>query len=233
MSKYPAKVFLLISFIVLSSIIISSCEQSHIEEKQIIATVDGEEITLEEFKLFYELDPNFGLDSSGLPALRDELLYFAHQKLTLRKAENEGLTTDPVFKMAIEWEKKQAMLREFYRLQILNPIEISEEELRKIYENENVQVHVQQLFSKTRMGIDIVQEELRNGKTFHEIAPFIYKDSSLAANGGDLGWLKAGELEEKFSDAVLPLKKDEISPVVETKFGFHIIKLVNKKSKKC
>ena len=119
------------SFLLFSILVLISCDKTPAETDQIIATVDGENISLTDFKLFYELDPNFGIDSSGFPALRDELYYFVHQKLALRKAGQEGLTSDPVFLMAVEWEKKQAMLRELYRIKVQNSIEISEEEMRK------------------------------------------------------------------------------------------------------
>lgn len=219
-------------FLFFSIFVLISCDKTPAETDQIIATVDGDNISLTDFKLFYELDPNFGIDSSGLPALRDELYYFIHQKLALRKAGQEGLTSDPVFLMAVEWEKKQAMLRELYRIKVQNSIEISEEELRQKYKNDNVRVHVKQLFSRSENEIKSIQSQLKNGRKFEEIAPAIFKDSVLAANGGDLGWIEVGELEDDFAAAVLRLKKDEISDIVKTKFGFHIIKLLNKKSQK-
>ena len=227
-SLLPFNTLLLLLFI----LVVNSCDKTPAETDQIIATVDGENIFLTDFKLFYELDPNFGIDSSGLPALRDELYFFIHQKLALRKAGQEGLTGDPVFLMAVEWEKKQAMLRELYRIKVQNSIEVSEEELRQKYKKDNIRVHVKQLFSRSEKEIKSIQSQLKNGRKFEDIAPTIFKDSTLAANGGDLGWIEVGELEEDFAVAVLRLKKDEVSDIVKTKFGYHIIKLLNKKSQK-
>ena len=50
-----------------------SCDKSKTDKKEILATVNDRDITLNEFRLFYELDPNFGIDSSGYNALSDEL----------------------------------------------------------------------------------------------------------------------------------------------------------------
>lgn len=206
-----------------------SCESQKQVKEEIIATVDGRLITVNEFRIFYELDPNFGLDSSGVSALKDELDFFISQIRALRFAQENGLTKDSVFVKAADWEKRQAMLRELHRQQIADKVEVKDEELRQRYLEENMQVHVKQLFNKSRKEILQYKKELEAGVPFARIASKAFKDSTLAANGGDLGWIKLSELDENFGQAVLKLKKGQTSGIVQTRFGFHIIRLIDEK----
>lgn len=67
-----------------------------------------------------------------------------------------------------------------------------------------------------------IQKKLQEGKSFEEMA----KDYSLcssAARGGDLGEFPKGRMVPAFEKALLNLKKDEISGIVKTQFGYHLI----------
>jgi peptidyl-prolyl cis-trans isomerase D len=69
-------------------------------------------------------------------------------------------------------------------------------------------------------------------QTFAEIARQHSQDPGSAANGGDLGFFGRNMMVKAFEDAVFNMKPDEISDIVETDFGFHIIKLTSIKDAK-
>ncbi len=212
-------------------IIIFSCTKKE-EPKNIIARVDDRIITLEEFRLFYELDPNFGIDSTGYPALVDALNKFMDQIIACKKARREGLLNDPAIKRAIEWEKRQAMLRRFYREKIGSQIEISDTELHEAYRDYNSEVHVRHLFTNDYAQALDWYKQLKSGSTtFEALAQQAFSDTILARNGGDLGWIKSGELDADFADGVRILSENEISAPVKTKWGYHVIQLINHKKK--
>lgn len=71
-----------------------------------------------------------------------------------------------------------------------------------------------------------VLQRLRNGADFGETAVSV-SQSETALEGGDLGWRKAAQLPSLFADVVRKMKPDDISDVIRSPSGFHIIKLVD------
>ena len=68
------------------------------------------------------------------------------------------------------------------------------------------------------------------GEDFAELATRFSQDPGSKDNGGDLGWFRRGDLEESFDEAAFNLAVNEISPPVESPFGFHIIQVNRRRS---
>lgn len=75
-------------------------------------------------------------------------------------------------------------------------------------------------------------EAKKNPDRFADLAKKNSDDKSNAPNGGDLDWFTRGAMTKPFEDAVFSMKKGEVSGVVETDFGYHIIKLTDVKAPK-
>lgn len=82
---------------------------------------------------------------------------------------------------------------------------------------------------EARTKIDMVLKQAREGADFATLAREHSQDGS-ASNGGDLNYFRKGQMVGPFEQAVMALKVGEISGVVETQFGFHVIKLTDKRA---
>ena len=102
-------------------------------------------------------------------------------------------------------------------------------ELIKNSKIEDLQNNKKELRGKAREKILKIQEQLKGGVDIEELAKKHSHDESTSKNGGDLGFFYAEAVEKTFTDAVSKLKVGEISDIVETKFGFHVIKLTETK----
>lgn len=77
-----------------------------------------------------------------------------------------------------------------------------------------------------------IQKLLQDGQDFSELAVKYSQDPSVKVNKGDLGWTSRGDFVPEFEQAAYALKTGEISDVVQSQFGFHIIQLLDRQGEK-
>jgi peptidyl-prolyl cis-trans isomerase D len=77
-----------------------------------------------------------------------------------------------------------------------------------------------------------ILQRLKNGEKFEELAKMFSEDNSTAKKGGELGYFKKGDMVKPFEEAAFSLKPGEISSIVKTQFGFHIIKVEDVKDER-
>jgi parvulin-like peptidyl-prolyl isomerase len=194
--------------VILMIIGIFACEKT---DKYLLAVVSEKKITLEEFRLFYELDPNFGIDSTGINALRDELKKYIDRYVAKEKAEKDNLWEDPTYKKALDWEINQIQLRQLYREVVETPIRISEEEIREEFIKQSIQVNIRHLYSDNLDQATKWYKTLQRGESFENLAAESFTDTLLANNGGDLGWLSLSDFDDNLAREISLLSANEIS----------------------
>ena len=82
--------------------------------------------------------------------------------------------------------------------------------------------------AEAKKKIDSIQAKVQKGEDFGALAKK-YSEGPSASKGGDLGYFARGQMVKPFEDATFALKPGEVSGVVETKFGYHLIKVTDKK----
>ena len=97
----------------------------------------------------------------------------------------------------------------------LNP-EMSSEEINKIKDK----------------ALNVLNDIKKNPKMFKDAATKYSQDTESAKNGGDLGFFSRGDMTKVFEDVVYSMSKNEVSDLVQTEFGYHIIMLTDIKGKK-
>ena len=77
-----------------------------------------------------------------------------------------------------------------------------------------------------------IQELIRRGEDFGELAKRYSEDPGSARNGGELGFVEKGTLFQSFEEVAFQLEPNEVSDVVETPVGFHLIQMIEKRGEK-
>jgi peptidyl-prolyl cis-trans isomerase SurA len=77
-----------------------------------------------------------------------------------------------------------------------------------------------------------IKEKVDSGEDFSELAKAYSEDPATAPRGGDLGFIKRGDLVTEFEEVAFNLEPGEISDIVETQFGFHLIKMIERRGEK-
>jgi peptidyl-prolyl cis-trans isomerase SurA len=83
--------------------------------------------------------------------------------------------------------------------------------------------------AEARQKLLDIRSQILAGKSFNILATLYSEDTESAKTGGEIGFLTRGELEKEYADAAFSLTKNNVSKIVETKFGFHIIQLIDRK----
>jgi parvulin-like peptidyl-prolyl isomerase len=86
-------------------------------------------------------------------------------------------------------------------------------------------INFRQVVTSTAEEAKTVVAALKAGGRFSELAKQ-YSTAPEAENGGEVGWVAAGQLEESMEKAIFALKVGEISPVVKTPYGYHVFQLM-------
>lgn len=130
--------------------------------------------------------------------------------------------------------KKRLIINELLNLTILSEIEVSDAEVRNYYDkNKNqfgtpAQVKASHILVATEEELESIRNKALGGADFAELAKE-YSTCPSSAQGGDLGWFERGQMVKEFEDVAFSLKVGHISEIVQTQYGFHIIKLTDKK----
>lgn len=82
---------------------------------------------------------------------------------------------------------------------------------------------------RVRAELATLRERVIKGEKFSMLATLYSQDPASAKQGGELGFFSRGDMVGEFEAAAFALKPGEVSPIVETKFGFHIIQLIERR----
>ena len=225
----------------LSCFVIAGCKP----KEDVIAKIGGEKITVASFKERLEATPPaYRSYINTEPGKKQFLDLMVREKLLLEYAKQSGINKKDEYKTAVKEfaaeQKKQfkeyedGLLMEMFlkELQTTN-INPTEEEINKYYQD-NVQdftnpvaVVAKHILVQSKEEAETALSRIKSGESFDKVAREMSTDRISAEKGGLIGPFRKGELVPEFEKAVFNLKKGEISDIVETPFGFHIITKVS------
>jgi peptidyl-prolyl cis-trans isomerase C len=201
----------------------------------VVARVDGHEIRGSEVMALIRRLPQQTQQmpmEKLVPAMVDTLI---NTKLIQEAAEKEHLEKDPeaVRRLA---GAQQEIIRQLYVERLVTK-DLSEAKLHAEYENfvktmpSREEVNARHVLVKTEPEAKAVIAQLEKGADFNKLAKEKSIDPAGKDTGGDLGWFTKDQMVPEFANAAFALKKGQFTRTpVKTRFGYHIIKLIDRRA---
>jgi peptidyl-prolyl cis-trans isomerase C len=202
-------------------------------EDKVIAIVNGHEIRTSEVSM--AADDIVGQLPDLPPKLRFPFVvqYLIERHLIAQHAVKNGIADTEEYKRRLALYQAKA-LRDAYFFQTVKPA-ITDEEIKAMYDQEaskvkqTERVRARHILVGTEQEAKDILAKLEKGEKFEVLAKAFSQDGSKEF-GGDLGYFTAPEMVAEFSKAAFALEKGQISQPVKTDFGWHIIKLEDRKA---
>lgn len=205
------------------------------KEGKVLAEVNGKKITTADFKQEIDRLPPYlkpmVQSAEGKKELLDSMIV---REIILAQAKKDGVDKSKEVADRLDDLRKRLIVETYLKKKVEQDAKVSDEEMKKFYDQNldkfksGEQVRASHILVKTEPEAQDVMSQLKKGASFEELAKKYSKDSS-AAKGGDLGWFSKGAMVPEFDKAVFGLKEGQLSGIVKTQFGFHIIKLTGKR----
>ncbi len=205
---------------------------------KILMTIGDHKISTEEFKRIYLKNSQTGESEAEPVTVDDYLDLFVKFKLKVIEAENLGYDTLPNFETEFNG----------YKDQLAKPYLTDEKTIDKLikeaYERMKFDVNVSHILIKANPGaspedtlkawekVRKIAERLSTGESFEKVARGTSDDPSAKTNGGNIGYFTVFQTVYPFETAAYNTKPGKITYPVRTRFGYHIIKVNDKRKNK-
>lgn len=213
---------------------------SALAQDKVVAKVNGKNLTESDLKY---AEAEIGADIGNLPeATRRRVLieYLIENQLFADAAESQKLATGAAFDERLQYWRRRALRETYFDTSVKSSI--SEADARKLYDEQVTQLAKTKPEEEIKASHILVKEEANaksiaakitagDDKAFAEAAKANSLDPGSKDDGGSLGYFGRGQMVPQFEEAAFKLKKGEISAPIETQFGWHIIKVEDRREK--
>ncbi len=206
------------------------------KEGKVLAEVNSGTITTGDFDRELKNLPEYLKSMAETPQGRKEMLEtMVIRELILQQASKDGIDKGADIEEKLQDLKKRLIVEAFLKKKVEAESKVSDEDMQKFYQQNKEkfksgdQIKASHILVKTEKEAKEILAQIKGGGNFEELAKKSSVDSS-ATKGGDLGWFGKGSMVPAFEKAALALKEGQISEIVKSDFGFHIIKLTGKRA---
>jgi peptidyl-prolyl cis-trans isomerase C len=201
----------------------------------VLAKVNGAEIRQSDVALAEEeLGPS--LAQMDPATKKDNVLAFLiDMKIVAKAAEDKKIADRDDFKTRLAFARNRLLMDNL--LAVEGKAATTDDAMKKVYDDASKQitgeqeVHARHILVETEDEAKQVEEELKKGADFAELAKKKSKDPG-ASDGGDLGFFTKDQMVPEFSTVAFALEPGKISDPVKSQFGWHVIKLEEKRARK-
>jgi len=213
------------------ALLVISCAKK--DDGKVLATIDDDKITLQEFnKELDKIPMNMKMLVASESGKKNYLDRLVVKKLLMKEASKAKIEDDKEFQDRLKDIKEQLIIEALLKKKITADTQLSEDDLKKYYEEhkedfkKDREINTRHILLKTEEEAKQVQAKLQKGEDFTELAKKYSIDPNVKQSGGEIGFQPKGSLIPEFENAAYKLNKvGQVSGIVKTQFGYHIIRL--------
>ena len=200
----------------------------------VIAVVNGQDITAEDYQEEAAALSPYAIKALEDPKNKEKFLENLEDKrLIVQKAESMGLDKDPEMAAKLNRLKDTLLLGEFVKKEILEKANVTDQDVKAYFDQHKADlgaVRISHILVASQQEAQDILQKLKAGENFASLAKKYSLDEKTKANGGDLGWVKWEQFgSASLKDAAFKLNPGEVSGIVQSQFGYHIMKVTDKK----
>lgn len=206
-----------------------------IDPAKVIARVDGVDITEGDLALAAE-DPALQMPNVPEAQKRDLLTgYMIDLKLGARAAEAAKVGGGAEFARKLAYNRDKTLLDEYLDQEAKKAV--NPEAARKLYDETvksvpaEQEVRARHILVENEDAAKKIATRVKGGEDFAKVAGEVSKDPGSKTDGGDLGFFTKDRMVEPFAEAAFKLEPGQISDPVKSQFGWHVIKVEEKRTK--
>jgi peptidyl-prolyl cis-trans isomerase SurA len=220
--------------LIVCSVLLLNSAFSQNQNDEVLLTIDDKKINSEEFiRIYNKNKTNFS--TGEVTSIEEYLDLFINFKLKVIEAEKSGLDTTSAFVNEFEGYKKQLAAP------YLIDEQANEKVIQEAYHRMQNEVRASHILIKIAPDSSPedslvayekaigIRKRLLKGESFEMVAKGSSEDPSVKNNGGDLGYFSVFQMIYPFENAVYNSEIGEISDPVRTRFGYHIVKVTDKR----
>jgi EpsD family peptidyl-prolyl cis-trans isomerase len=198
------------------------------EAGRVVARVGGAAITYQDLTIRIQILENEG-ERIAPERYPDILRGMVREEILLQAAIAEQVDQRPDVKARVEQVRRHLLIDSLLRQKLAALGQVTEEEIRKAYDEQKglftrTEVRISHIMVSTEAEAEAIRKEVAAGRDFAALARAKSQDAGSADKGGDLGILSPGLTDRVFEEAAGKLAEGEISPVVKTDQGYHVLK---------
>lgn len=205
-------------------------------DQRTLFTVAGDKVTVHEFEAVYTKNNVNNQSDYSEKSLRDYLTLYQNFRLKVKEAEAQKIDTITSLMSELDGYRKQ--LAKTY----LTDREISDKLIQEAYDRSLVEVNASHILVKCDENANpadsmaaykkilALRKRIEKGESFEKVAKESSEDLSAKTNEGNIGWFSVFGTIYPFETAVYTLPQGEVSQPVRTEFGYHLVRVNNKRN---
>jgi peptidyl-prolyl cis-trans isomerase C len=229
----PSRRMLLVA--ALASVAATGATYAQNASDPVVARVNGADIKASDLAIAEE-EVGAQMPPMGADQKRDYLVtYLTDMLLVAKAAEDKKLSDDPAFKRRLAYMRNKLLMESMLHDEVKSAM--TDEAMHKVYDDATKQmtgeqeVRAHHILVESEDEAKAVLAELKKGTDFEALAKLKSKDPGAQAEGGDLGYFTKDQMVPEFAETAFKLDKGQLSDPVKSQFGWHIIRVDDKRER--